>query len=512
MNCTHHILTAQQMQAADKLTMACGTTGLDLMEKAGKAIVPACHQHKIDAGRIVIITGQGNNGGDGFVAARILRENYIPVTVIPLFALESLRGDAATQAKRAKDAGVKIRPATSPQDLPALQAWLKRAVIIVDAIFGIGLSRPVEGWLAQVIDAINAMDRPVLSVDMPSGVHADSGNILGTAIQATATLPIAAYKWGHWVQPGNKHSGKLLAPANIGIDDAIMQQVQQQYPAAANRGALIDSACIRQAFPKRPLAAYKQTSGHVWIFGGSVGYTGAPKLAAMGAQAVGAGLVSIACPQEVFPIIAAHALEVMVHPQTQTPWQPAHAMVAGPGWGMRHHDLLKQLIAYDTPLVLDADALNMIANDNALGKTLKQRQALSVITPHPGEAARLLHISTTEVQQDRLNAATQLATKYHAWVVLKGARTLIASPQKDVWVCPFGSPNLATAGTGDVLAGMLAGLLANQAANAASPDICITAAVALHARVGEQPSWYRAGQLPQYIHAYIQALQHPMSC
>jgi len=506
MNGAYHILTTRQMQAADAHAIAETTTALELMERAGKAIVAACHQHKMDAGRIVIVTGRGHNGGDGFVAARLLRLQHIPVTVIPLFPPETLQGDAAIQAKAAQEAGVKIRPATSARDMDALQAWLKRAVIIVDAIFGIGLNRPPQGWIAQVITCINAMDRPVLSVDIPSGIHADTGKIMHAAIRATATLPIAAYKWGHWVQPGNRCSGELLPPAHIGIDDHILLRVQQEHPGMARTGALIEPACIRQAFPPRDIAAYKQMQGHVWIFGGSIGYTGAPRLAAKGAQSVGAGLVSIACPQESLPMIAPASLEVMVHPQEHAPWQSAHAIIAGPGWGRQQDTYLHKLIAHDTPLLLDADALRMIADNRSLRQSFAQRSAPSIITPHPGEAAALLQTNTQTIQEDRLGAATRLAASLNTWVVLKGARTLIASPQKRVWVCPLGSPRLATAGTGDVLAGMIAGLLANQSEQAPDTTTCITAAVALHALMGERKHWYRAGQLPAMVAEHIQSM------
>lgn len=499
-----HILTAKQMFAADQATIASGqSSSLKLMERAGQALLPLCHQLKLDAGRVVIIVGQGHNGGDGFVAARLLRLKNVPVTVIPLIPIQSLQGDAATQAQLAQEAGVKIRPATCENDLPALQAWLHRAVIIVDAIFGVGLNKPIQGWIAQAIQTINHMDRPILAVDIPSGIDADTGEVLGTAIQATATLPIAAYKWGHWLQQGHTHSGHIFTPALIGIDDKVMQRMQQQVPSAARESLLINKNMIRQALPKRDEQAFKNTSGHVWIFGGSVGYTGAPKLAAMSAQAVGAGLVSIACPHDVYPIMAANALEVMVHPQTSAPWQAADTIVAGMGWDESQQDMLKQLLSHDAPLVLDAGALNILCEHQDIQTALQQREAFTVLTPHPGEAARLLHTSSQNIQQNRVKSALKLASHYKSWIVLKGAQTLVVSPQKQVWLNPFGSANLAVAGTGDVLAGMLGGLLANQALTTPKHEQQTIAAVALHGVVGEQSGWYRAGQLPPLIAQHI---------
>ena len=508
MSQAYHILTAQQMFAADQTSISTGkTTSLKLMERAGQAILPLCHKLKLDAGRVVIIVGQGNNGGDGFVAARLLRAKNVPVTVIPLIPTQTLQGDAAIQVKLAQEAGVKIRPATCVDDLPALQAWLHRAVIIVDAIFGIGLNKQIQGWIAQAIQVINNMDRPILSVDIPSGIDANTGKVLGSAIQATATLPIAAYKWGHWLQQGHKYSGHIFTPAHIGIDHKILQQVQQLVAADASSSVLINKHMVYQAITKRDTQAYKQSSGHAWVFGGSIGYTGAPKLAAMGAQSVGAGLVSIACPLDTHAIIATSSLEVMVHPQNHAPWQHANAIVAGMGWGESQHDTLQQLLQHHAPLVLDASALNILATNKTLQAALQQRTAFTVLTPHPGEAARLLHTTTTDIQENRLTSALKLAKIYQTWVVLKGAQTLIVSPQQAIWLNPFGSANLAVAGTGDVLAGMIGGLLANQAEKARQPEQSVIAAVAMHGLVGEQPYWYKAGQLPDLVAKKISSLQ-----
>ena len=500
MSQAYHILTAQQMFAADKATItAKQSTSLQLMERAGQAILPLCHKLKLDAGRVVIVVGQGNNGGDGLVAARLLRLKNVPVTVIPLIPIQTLQGDAAIQAKLAQKAGVKIRPTTCADDLPALQAWLHRAVIIVDAIFGIGLNKPIQGWIAQAIQAINHMDRPILSVDIPSGIDANTGKVLGEAIQATATLPIAAYKWGHWLQQGHKHSGHIFTPAHIGIDAKILQHAQQLVPDRASNSVLIHEHMIHQAIGKRDSQAYKHSSGHVWVFGASIGYTGAPQLAAMGAQSVGAGLVSIACPNDVYPIIAASSLEVMVHPQEHASWQHADAIVAGMGWHDSQHDTLHQLLQHHAPLVLDASALHILSNSQTLQKALRQRSAFTVLTPHPGEAAQLLHTSTTDIQENRLESVLKLAKNYQAWVVLKGAQTLIASPKQQVWLNPFGSANLATAGTGDVLAGMIGGLLANQAQSTLQDGQKTIAAVAMHGIAGAQSGWYKAGQLPDLV-------------
>jgi len=231
-------------------------------------------------------------------------------------------------------------------------------------------------------------------------------------------------------------------------------------------------------------------------------------LAAAGALAAGAGLVSITCPDDVYPVIAGSSLEVMVHPESSAPCKTsdariADAIVAGPGWGCGCGERLKELLVTPLPAVLDADALNAMAADESFVETLRSRGALTVLTPHPGEAGRLLGSSSVDVQQDRFSAALELATKYRAWVVLKGAHTLVVSPGLRVWLCPFGSANLATAGTGDVLAGMIGALLAASIA----PEVAIPAAVGLHAVAGEQEGWHRAGQLENVIASLLRDMR-----
>jgi NAD(P)H-hydrate epimerase len=498
------VLSAEQMRLADEKTIQFDQiSASQLMERAGKAIAEAVIRCARDGGRIVVVTGAGNNGGDGFVAARLLRNRRIPVTAISLVPIESLKGEVAEQAERARQAGVKVRPATGKEDLLYMHDWLGRAAMVVDAIFGTGLARPVDGWMAEAVDCINNSDRYVLSVDIPSGIDSDSGEVLGTAIHADFTLPIAAYKWGHWLGQGRTYAGKLLSPAPIGISEGTLERVMAERPFVASAGFLVNREIIKHAFPERPVSAHKNQLGHLWVFGGSRGYTGAPRLAACGGQAIGTGLVSIACPESVWPVVAASSLEVMVHSQDEAPWHSASAMVAGPGWGRVQAAILGKLMQSGQPLVLDADALNMVAEDAVLAKLLTGRAGITVLTPHPGEAARLLEMTSAEVQKSRLASALKLVDKFNCWVVLKGEQTLVVSPERCVWISPFGSPNLAVAGTGDVLSGMIGGLLA--AGRDAS--VAIPAAVGLHAMAGEQKGWHRAGQLEDIVADLVGALR-----
>jgi len=281
----------------------------------------------------------------------------------------------------------------------------------------------------------------------------------------------------------------------------LAMQAAQPGPAASAR--LITHGDLMQAELPQRYDMHKRDFGHLWIFGGSTGYTGAPRLAAAGALAMDAGLVSIACPDEAYAVIAASSLEVMVHPQAVAPWQGGDAVVAGPGWGRAEVAMLKQLLAADMPLLLDADALNMVAMDAALARLVAGRQQVTVLTPHPGEAGRLLSRPTAAVQADRPAAIRDLAERFRAWVVLKGASTLVASPGIDIQLCPFGSTALARGGTGDVLAGMIGSLLARYV----PPDRAVPAAVGLHALAGEGEGWCRAGELPDAVFALRRRLR-----
>jgi len=487
------ILTAEQMRRADQQTIAQGMPGSELMERAGSAVANAVLQCRPDSGRIVIITGAGNNGGDGYAAARILAGQNMRVTVVSLADPDGLQGDAAKHAGLAQQAGVKIRFCEDDGEL--LGHWLARAVVIVDALFGTGLTRPLEGLMRDAVERINASGRSVLSVDIPSGIHSDTGEVMGVAVRADWTLPIAATKWGHWLGAGRDFAGYLLSPADIGISESSIKRAYQTSPNGTIEAVVIDEESIKPAFPEWPRDAHKSSFGHIWVFGGSEGYTGAPRLAALGAMSVHAGLTSIACDTSVYPVIATACLEVMTHPQESAPWKSADAIVAGPGWGVHQQSMLQDLLAANVPLLLDADALNMLACDKKLRALAAKRGATTVFTPHPGEAARLLECTVADVQKDRLGSALRLVEALGGWVVLKGSESLVVSPDLRVWLCPFGSNRLATAGTGDVLAGMIGGLLGQEI----RASEAIPAAVGLHAMAGEQSDWYRAGQLPDIV-------------
>lgn len=490
------ILTAAQMRWADQYAIGeLGISGHALMDRAGRAVAEAVCARLPRGGRVVIVAGPGNNGGDGFAAARWLLRQGVAVQLLLLGRREQLKGDAAAHADETVRLGLEVSECSDAGALERQRQFLGSAGMIVDAIFGTGLDRPLTGVAAAAASMINATSVPVLAVDIASGINSDNGHILGAAVRADWSLPIAADKWGHWLNLGREHAGRLLPPADIGIPASVIEQAQEQVPGPARSARVFSRSDIAQAFPQPERTAHKKDFGHVWIFGGSKGYTGAPRLAAMGAFAVGSGMVSIACPEEVYAIIAGSSLEVMVHPQDTAPWQAADALLAGPGWGMGQQQKLNELLANDAPLVLDADALNMLAADVVPVAAVVERSATTVLTPHPGEAGRLLGVTAAEVQSDRLGAALKLTQRFKSWVVLKGADSLVASPDGDVCVCPFGSPRLATAGTGDVLAGMIAALFARRIPAATA----VSTAVALHALAGERRDWYLAGELARGV-------------
>jgi NAD(P)H-hydrate epimerase len=494
------------MRWADETTIKAGASGAELMDRAGRAVASAVQTHMPDYGRVVIVTGSGNNGGDGFAAAIYLRRSNIPVTVVSLVPLGSIKGDARAFADKAVDEGVKVRVAYG-DTTSELNRWLVRAVMVVDAIFGTGLSRELDREMAEAIAKINQAGRPVLSVDIASGLDADSGVVLGAAVHADLTLPIAASKWGHWLAEGRDYSGKILAAAAIGIAESTMHESWRAVQGCLigceescfNSACLIDSDILDVVWPQRSRMSHKGSFGHVWIFGGSIGFTGAPGLAARGAFAAGAGRVSIACPDSVWPVIAASNPETMVHPESSAPWQGADCIVAGPGWGLNQQDLLTTLLAGDRPLVLDADALNMIADSDALRTKLTQRTAMTVITPHPGEAGRLLNEPVSEIQRDRKRSILRMMRKFACWVVLKGNETLISSPKGDISLNPFGSPRLAVAGSGDVLAGMIGTQLASMKSREIDAGILISATVALHGIAGEKGDWFLVSELAKAV-------------
>lgn len=464
------IITAAQMQALDLRTISeAHIPATTLMERAGMGVVSCLEQRwgPVRGKTVTVICGKGNNGGDGFVAARLLRRRHATVRVLAATPTSELSRDAATMYKQfVRGAGKSsVHLYTSKAQA---QALLQDSDILVDALLGTGLSAAVTGRYAEAIDSINDAGRPVVAVDLPSGLHADTGTILGRAIRASLTVTFGLPKLGLYQNDGIDLAGEV-ALVDIGIPPTYIDAVE-------SRTTLITSRAVRAYLPKRQPSSHKGTFGHAGIIAGSVGKTGAAAMAAQAALRTGTGLVTVAIPASVNDVLEAKLLEAMTVPMPETKartlartaldrlvaFMAARTAIAiGPGLSTHPEtvELVQALTKHlDRPAVLDADALNALTGRTALLATCKTPP---IITPHPGEMARLEADATPQtVNSDRIGTATRFARERGLFVVLKGARTVIARPDGAAAICPTGNPGMATAGTGDVLTGMIVGFLA----------------------------------------------------
>lgn len=445
------LLTTAEMTQADRLAIASGTPSGVLMENAGRAVADAVAARR-PTGPVVVVAGPGNNGGDGLVAARLLAERGLDVRVALLGDRGVLKGDAAAAADRW----------SGPLQL-AEPGAVHGAAIIVDALFGAGLARPVEGLARALIEAVNAEQAHKIAVDLPSGVSGDTGAILGAAVQAAETVTFFRRKPGHLLLPGRLCCGTVKV-ADIGISSAVLGQIGPQ--TWANEPPLWLSA-----FPRPSAGGHKYDRGHVVVLSGEMPNTGAAKLAARGALRAGAGLVTIASPPSALAAHAAESVAVMVREVAGIgAWRDfladrrRNAVVIGPGGGvgdrMRHQ--VDVALASEAAVVIDADALTSFAGQTVdLATSVEKRGAPTVLTPHEGEFDRLFkNIYENNDVKSKLDKTRLAANKIDAIVLLKGADTVVAAPDGRAAITANPPPTLATAGSGDVLAGIIAGLLA----------------------------------------------------
>jgi NAD(P)H-hydrate epimerase len=467
------LVTAAEMQAMDRLTIAeFGLPGRILMENAGRGAVDVLFRRfdNLAGQRIGVAAGRGNNGGDGFVMARYLFQSGLNVTVFLLAERAKVAGDAGANLALLDLLSVPVVCIPDAQALDACRQEISRIGLWIDAIFGTGLNSDIRGHYAEMIGFINAAARPVLAVDIASGLNTDNGQICGAAVKADATATFAFAKIGHWVYPGAALTGKLDV-IDIGIPPYIAERV-------APAQSLITPALARQGLRLRPADAHKGIAGHVLVVAGSPGKAGAAAMTAMAAMRAGAGLVTLAAPVGIHAVLETLVLEAMTAALAETSdgvlagqAYPAliqllvgkRCLAIGPGLGTAPEtgELVRQLAAEcPIPLVMDADALNLLAGDLS---PLARRRAPCVLTPHPGEMARLLNLPTADIQKDRLSAARRLAQSSGACVVLKGAATVVADPDGRVMINPTGNSGMAAGGMGDVLTGVIAGLIAQGA-------------------------------------------------
>jgi hydroxyethylthiazole kinase-like uncharacterized protein yjeF len=464
---------AEEMRAADAWAIKEGATpSIELMERAGRALADVASELAPD-GLIVIVAGKGNNGGDGLVAARCLRNAGRAVEVLLAGTADDLTGDAR----------INLRQLPGGAPVPVDSPISADAVLVIDALLGTGSSGAPRGPIADAIAAIADAGVPVLAADVPSGIDASSGVVAGAAVRAGTTVTFHAAKPGLWIEPGRSHAG-LVRVIDIGIGPAA--------PLGAEVGLIHDE--LLDLLPRRGVHSSKFTSGPVLVAGGSSGLTGAPCLSALAAQRAGAGYVTVCAPSSLSSIFESRLLEAMtlalpddggahtaagVAPLVAAA-ERGGALVIGPGLGRSAgaHDFVREaMVQVHLPSVLDADGLGAFAGELGL---LRSRSAPTVLTPHEGELARLLGLKADEIAAERLRCVREAAAQSGAVVVLKGNDTLVAEPGGVVAVSPGATPGLATAGTGDVLSGVAGAMLAA----GLQPFLAACAAVRLHALAG----------------------------
>ncbi len=460
------VFTAAEMRALDARAIArLGIPGPRLMENAGAGAAQVIIREfaPIRGTRVLILCGKGNNGGDGFVVARRLRARGARVRVLLIGHRSEVGGDAALALERWRG---RIEEIVAASRLPALGRDLAEADVIVDALLGTGLTGPARGLVAEVIGAVNGAGRPVVSLDLPSGLGSDQGALLGPTVRATLTTSFGGYKRGLLLHPGASHAGRTCV-VDIGIS-----------PAEAERGIttfLLEEGDVRRHFPPRRPDAHKGSFGHLLVIAGSVGKTGAAALAGRSALRSGVGLCTIATAASQQPIVAGLGMEPMTEPLAETASQTVSlkareriaelagrtdAIALGPGLSLdpETQELIRGLIVdVKRPMVVDADGLSALAGRLDL---LDRAAGPRALTPHPGEMARMLGVTAAEVQSDRLEVVRAFCTRHGVALALKGAGTVIGSPDGRVFINPTGNPGMASGGSGDVLTGMVGAFLA----------------------------------------------------
>jgi ADP-dependent NAD(P)H-hydrate dehydratase / NAD(P)H-hydrate epimerase len=493
------ILTAEAMREVDRSAIeGLGIPSLVLMENAALGVVDAIGEAPGAIGEAesaAVFCGPGNNGGDGLAIARHLSVRGWEVTVFLASGGKALSNDAAAQLSICRKMDLAIVELTSEDHVQSALAAAAEHDLIVDALFGTGLGRPLSGLFAVLAEGINDLPRPVVAVDLPSGLDASRAEPIGPHVRADLTVTFAAPKVAHVLPPAAAAVGELVV-TDLGIPPRLIEEVAEP----GGRLRLLVGEELAGWLPPRDAEAHKGTFGHVLIAAGAPGKAGAAILAARAAVRSGAGLVTAAVPAPVLDVVDLGSLESMTlglpaGPSGQLAAEAAGAVLAaargktavalGPGLGQEPETaaaIRRIALAVETPLVLDADGINAFAGRAG---DLAGRKAPTVLTPHPGELGRLLGISTAEVQAGRLAAVRRAAKETGAVVVLKGSRSLIAEPGGDVWINSTGNPGMATGGSGDVLTGLVAGLIAQREAYGLEVRDAVLLAVYLHGLAGD---------------------------
>lgn len=485
------VVTSEQMREMDRLTIQkYGTPSLTLMERAGAGVVKAILERFVEpvSKGVLVVAGKGNNGGDGFVVGRLLTEQGVSCAIALLAKPNEISSDAAHNLEEYLTAGGKV-VGIDADHLGLLTESIAGKGLLVDAILGTGTKNEIRGIYADVIRAMNGSGLPIVAVDIPSGLDADKGTPLGVGVQAVMTVALGYPKLGQVIYPAVRYVGELVV-ADIGIEPAAVAEVA---PAAE----LLTPEEIRPLVPVRNPDSHKGTYGHVVVIAGSRGKTGAAILASRACMRAGAGLTSLAAPRSLNNVFAGAMIEVMTEPLRDTAEEEIESLtndewrrllerktvaLFGPGIGITEstRNNLRWLLRHlSIPWVIDADGLNNLALD--IDRLRKARTA-PILTPHPGEMARLIGKNAREVNKDRIGVARAFATEHRCYVVLKGARTILATPAGKISINPTGNPGMASGGMGDVLAGILAALLAQ----GLSPEEAMKLAVYLHGFIADR--------------------------
>ncbi len=489
------LYTNAQIRELEALTISQEAASEDqLMERAGTAAFVLLQERWPDAQKITVVCGKGNNGGDGFVVARLAHEAGLHVSVYTISNVTELTGSALMACNKAHDVGVSLTLYRSDICF--------EGDVIVDGVLGSGLKGDVQEPYATCINMINAAAIPVLALDVPSGIDVDTGCALGCAVKATQTITFIGFKQGLFTHTASAMCGEITLN-NLDIPSDIFNKCEHS-------GELLTWDSIKPLLPRRRRDANKGDYGHVLVIGGDYGMGGAVRMAAESAMRIGAGLVTVATRPEHISVVSGMRPEAMCHSCCNREELLAllvgkTTIVIGPGLGKSEwaQELLETVFESDLPKVLDADALNMLSQ--------KPHPCDSwVLTPHPGEAARLLHCGTGDVQQNRFHAARELQHQYDGVVVLKGSGTIIEGPSDIPYVCSGGNPGMATGGMGDILSGMVGGLLAQglELERAAEAAVYIHAAAADKAAAEQGERGLLATDvlkyLPELINPYMQ--------
>ncbi len=464
------LVKASEIQEMDRLTIQeVGIPGIVLMENAARGAARVFLDHFTPAANshVVVLCGPGNNGGDGYVVARYLHEKGLKTSVIVLARLEKVKGDALTNLEIIRRMGLDIVECPGIDEWNRYRPTIETCDFIVDGLLGTGLNAPVRGFYATVIEDINAVNRPVMAIDIPSGLNADTGQIMGKAIRATLTVTFGFPKVGQLMFPGAGLVGRLTN-VQIGIPETVADRVP-------GNCQLIQPDHFTPLLRFEQQDSHKGDRGHLLVLSGSTGKTGAATLTALGALRAGAGLVTLGIPASLNPILENKLTEAMTFPLPETGggslslesekeilrlMEGKTAVVLGPGLSTNEEtpSLVKRIVDQcPLPMVIDADGLNALSGETAI---IAGRKAATILTPHPGEMARLSGLKTTEVQSDRLGTAVRFVERHGCFLVLKGARTLIVEPDGRVHINPTGNPALSSGGSGDVLTGLTGGFLA----------------------------------------------------